>query len=388
MPGAAGLIIGATLCLNPASAEPQFTPDTCRRVALLTPAGEAVSGIEDLALDEGAGLLILSAHDRRAVDHATDHDHPTVPEGGLWQVALERLSDDTVTVAALAPAVPWPNGLRPHGIGLHIIGDTRLLAVVNRGWVRASTADLADRGGGPASGAWEQATAVHILRQDPSTGEKAPWRRVARWDDPALCSANDAMPTHARQAFVTLDRGGCDPATLALEALGGAGGQVLRLDGGRAKGGGRVVRLAQGLRFANGVLVDASRNRLWVAETRGNRLSLYALDEAMRAQDGAELSPHTRVAVDHGPDNLSPGPGGTVIAGGLPDLLGLALYRAGQFSAVASSVMVADTHGGRDILYDARGRMFPGLTGAVLWQQRLIAGSVQEPGLLVCEGKP
>jgi hypothetical protein len=184
-----------------------------------------------------------------------------------------------------------------------------------------------------------------------------------------LCPANDLLRRDGR-LLVTLDRGDC-PGLSARDALWPDRGRVVAIAG----AGGARETLAGGLAHANGIAIwhGTAGAPPVVAETRAGRLSVLG---------------GPAVPTPGGPDNLSPAPGGGVVAALHPSLLRLALYRHGWTERAPARVARIGPAGAVEILHDdPAGRLLPGVTAAVLAGGRLIAGSVRAPGLLVCGGR-
>ena len=89
-----------------------------------------------------------------------------------------------------------------------------------------------------------------------------------------------------------------------------------------------------------------------------------------------------------GPDNLTRGVDGRVLAALHPDLIRLALYRHGWTGRAPARIVAVDLGTGAvEVLFDdPGGAVSPAATVAVMADGRLVAGSVRAPGLLVCGG--
>src|SRR5690606_1386154 len=105
------------------------------------------------------------------------------------------------------------------------------------------------------------------------------------------------------------------------------------------------------------------------AETRGERLS------------GAEGV----IPLPGGPDNLDMSEGRMIVALH-PNLVRTGLYIQGWIPRVSSRIVAVDPESGAlEVLYDdAEGEVFSGATGGGPAGDRLVAGSVQDTGLLYC----
>ena len=127
----------------------------CRLVTLVDETtGDTLVGIEDIAVDTGAGVASLSAQDRWGLEAAVDDGAAHLPQGGIYRLSAvpAEAGDDAIGVTNLAAAFSGQADFHPHGIGLLRQGlEGPLLAVVNRRYLP-----------GPDDGAtaWIPATAV------------------------------------------------------------------------------------------------------------------------------------------------------------------------------------------------------------------------------------
>lgn len=328
---AAGLVLAAWWALrlpDPMPGPLRFP--ACRHLTV-TGGGEALRGIEDLALAPGGDALILSAQDRAALSEAREAGAPG-PAGGLWRLPLAALGG---TTAAADPLAPPPGPFHPHGIA--VAADGRL-AVVNRIGPGAAQVERGELRG-------------QVLRYGPAEAGDG------------LCRANDvALPDAADGGVaVTLDRGACGTALADLLPFAWRG-RVVLLPGSEAA--------LAGLAFPNGIAVLPAG--LAVAETRGERVRL----------------PTGPVAVPGAPDNLNLAPDGTLVVALHPSLLRLALHRAGWLARAPSRIVALDpATGAVTALHDdPAGTLLSGATAAVIAGGWLVAGSATDAGLLVCGG--
>jgi hypothetical protein len=311
----------------------RFALEDCRRVALDdTGSGRPVIGVEDMALLADGDTLILSATDRLARQWRRD----TAPEGGLYQVSLKRLAAGQTWAAPIVGSGAIEGGLFPHGIA--VSGDGERLAFINRG--RDGTVSIV--GGSLRRGAFTV--------------------RTAR-SDPLFCRANDLefFGDGAMALRVTLDRGDCGLAWADLKP-GATTGRVISVN----LAGLAPPKVEQtGLAFANGIA------GLYVAETRGWRLH-HLLDRA--------------VEVPGGPDNLNWDGLGGLIAALHPSLFRLAAYRYGYHDTAPTRIVRVDLDRNVEVLFDdPAGQVFSGASVAVLAGGVLVAGSMRDAGVLVCQ---
>lgn len=315
----------------------RFALEECRRTPLTDAAtGRAIVGVEDMALLPDGGTLILSAQDRLAFESRPD----LAPEGGLYEVSLAGLAGGQTLATPIVRPGAVSGGLFPHGVA--VSGDGERLAFVNR--ARDGTASIV--AGALAPGAFSPRATL---------------------SDPLVCRANDLTFAGGGPLtlLITLDRGSCGVSWADLKP-GSTTGRVISVD----LGGGAAPRVEEtGLAFANGIA------GLFVAETRAARLR-HRLDRP--------------VELPGGPDNLTWGRPGGLVAALHPNLYRLAAYRYGYIDAAPSRVVRVDPDRAVEVLLDdPEGAVFSGATVAVLSGELLVAGSVRDAGLLVCrQGAP
>ena len=357
-------LCAAALLAGCADAAPRWDDqfETCRTVPVVSATdGAPIVGIEDIARADDT--LVFSAYDRWAVDAAMAAGAAAVPPGGLYTVPVTDIAGADRVVATPVAIEP---ALRPHGIDVWAAPDgTTTVFAVDR---------PAQRDG---VGRWVTTPNVVRFTLD---GNRAV--AVRRLDHPGLCRANDLAALSADRAAVTLDQTACGGPGLMLE-------RIARPDGGRVIGvhlpqaaDGQITETpdAHGFRFANGI-AQLADGRLIVAESRGMRLTILDVDTGSR----------TAIPLPGGPDNLSLAPDGTVLAAVHPRLLVMAAYRnavAGITRAPSRIVAIDPATGAVTTVFaDPFGRLFAAASVAVWVGDDLIAGSVQDAGLLICEGR-
>ncbi len=159
---------------------------------------------------------------------------------------------------------------------------------------------------------------------------------------------------------MTLDRQSCGAAWADLEP-GATTGRVVALD---LAGPAPPEVEAAGLAFANGIA------GLWVAETRASRLH-HLLDRP--------------VSVPGGPDNLTWGPEGGIVAALHPSMVQIAAYRHGYAGAAPTRIVRVRPDRSVEVLFDdPDGALLSGATVGLLAGGTLVAGSAIDAGLLVC----
>jgi sugar lactone lactonase YvrE len=326
---------------------PQFAASDCRRIDIIDKdAGAAIVGAEDIAFDAAGRRLIISAYDRRAVEKAAQRDGSTPPEGGVYAVSVSDVfaSSEALEAAPLIDRGAVENGLRPHGIDFD--PETGVVAFVNRGYVKD------DR-------RWRMTPSLKRLHADGAVTSNI-----------VHCAANDVVAA-AGDALVTYDHASC-----------GFGGFLEDVFAQRKSGASFVsgASLANNLGFANGVA--RGDEALFIAATREKALHIFGARDGRHYHDAVVKTPGA-------PDNLNAAEDGRVIAALHPSLMRLALNRKLGWGRAPSRIVAVDPDSGAvDLLFDdPSGKLFSAATAGVLTERGLVAGSVTDKGLLVCEAR-
>ena len=330
--GAITIVLVATaiwILLPPGKLPSIYSLEDCRRVQIINPVNNsALAGIEDIALSPD-GRLILSAYDRHA-DAAVS--------GGLYSVSLFGLTGgDTVRARLVSNSIAPGEVFRPHGMSISTTGSR--LAVINRF----------------APG--EARIEIGSLTQDG-------WQIDRRVAGERLCRANDLFLISGRrdEMTITLDRGDCTTSLRDLKP-GATTGKLGWFDGTHFE----ITRVR--MAFPNGIAGP------YVAETRENRI----------LRPGA--SP---IALPGAPDNLNLDADEKLIAAVHPKLVQLWLYKERIIDVAPTRILRIDPKTASiDVLFDdPSGAIFSGATSAVYVDDMVVAGSVQDEGLLVCRKAP
>ena len=325
--------------------------DDCARVALIDGAsGEAVRGAEDLALDLENGRLFVSAYDRRAVEKAARKKRDVLPQGGVYAVPLEILFDpetEEVTVSSLADPKDFTGGLRPHGLSYD--EKNHELVFINRTYERQGRR-------------WRM---VPHLQRIGANGEM-----FVGAPSPAHCAANDVAAGEGG-VVTTFDHASC--------GIGGGVETLFSLKrSGLADENGPLFSKAV---FANGV-ARLQDGEVAMAATREGAVLLLAPSE-----EG--FSERARLTMPGYPDNVTISAEGEIVAALHPSLMKLASARKLGLGRAPSRIVEADpTNGSVSILFeDPGGEMFSAATVAMETEHGLVAGSVLDEGLLVCQAR-
>jgi hypothetical protein len=329
----------------------RYSLDQCRRVALIDSAsGEAIRGAEDLALDAEQMRLFISAYDRRATEKAARRKQDLLPQGGLYAASLNDLFNpqkDELTLSSLAAPEDFPGGLHPHGISYDSANHE--LVFINRTYMREGRN-------------WRM---IPRLERIGANGE-------VYVGAPALahCAANDVAATKSG-VYTSFDHASC--------GFGGGLENVFRLKrSGIVDSNGKIFARAA---FANGL-----------AEMQGGEIALAATRESavlLLKKDKSGLKEDKRIHLPGRPDNITIASGGDIIAAVHPKKFKLLANRKFGIGKSPSRIVSANPDSGEiAVLFDdPRAALFSAATAAVLTERGLVAGSVTDDGLLVCQAK-
>ncbi|MBY0423428.1 MAG: hypothetical protein K2Q06_14065 [Parvularculaceae bacterium] len=341
---AAALFLSA--CGQKPAGSPRYLHDECRRVAVVDAEdGKEIVGVEDLRFDAERGRLILSAYDRRAAERAARKKAEATPEGGVYVVDYASIAGaKTLAATRLVARGALEGGLRPHG--LDVDPATGRIVFINRGYFRQD-------------GRWTMRPSVVLADSDGAVTDETP----------ARCAANSV--SFGRRIVTTFDHARCGWRALVEEMRGAAESGVADIAG---------APLFKHATYANGI-ARLDHGRLALASTR-DRAILVLSPEA----DGTYNS-LARIPVPGGPDNLTIGDRGGIIAALHPNLFRLALQRRLGVGSAPSRIVEIDPITKKSVLLfdDPRPRLFSGATAAVEHHGLLVAGSALDKGLLVCE---
>jgi arylesterase / paraoxonase len=222
-----------------------------------------LAGAEDIAIDHAAEKAYIAAQDRWNKTGGAQ----------LNGIYVLDLGNDTALPERMPSDLPddFRGGVR--GLSLFIDGSgTRRLFVVH------------DRGNADY--------AVEVL--DVHGNELRFVRAVA--DAEHLTSCNDLVALNSEQFYVTNDHGTRQPFWQNLETL-----WALPLSTAVFYDGNRFHTVARNIEMANGIALDRSRKRLYVASTRMKRIYQYAWNPNQPAD---EIANPVSIELPGCPDNL------------------------------------------------------------------------------------
>lgn len=322
-----------------------------------------VQGTEDLVIDRSTGVVFVSSHDRR-IDLASegeDNDN----RGGIFAYDLARPSAGFVELTASGVGGEGPADFRPHGLSLYTAPDgAKTLMVINHPQGEESTVEIYDldyEGSEIADGNEQMPSLVYRMT-------------VA---SPSLISPNDLVALDAVRFYATNDHGSKHPKARMLE-------DYLRLNmASVVYFDGEVFTTALGgLTYANGIEVNASGDKIYVAETTDNRISAYTIDP-----DTGDLEHLREWNLGYGVDNIDRAPDGSMWIGGHPKMLDFIAHAGDPRIMSPGKVMriVPQSDDEPQTIFVTDGDILSGLSVAAQYNGKVVMGQVFDDGLLVCE---
>ncbi len=301
-----------------------------------------IAGPEDLQIYPAKGLAFISSLDRREGKGVAER-------GAIYAFSL----DDPLAADAWRDRTGGiPEQFQPLGLHLYVEGETRRLFVVNSATDAVELFDVAENG-----------DLTHLE----SLGERR------------LTSPNDVVGVGPRAFYVTNDVDpGRDTLLGQLHFLTRVGsGRLLYFDG-------AIWRVAaDGLRFANGVSVSPSGERLYVAETSAAALRIYDRNPESGVLRWSRTAPMPAAI-----DNINVEYNGSLWMGALPKPLALPRYRLDEGAKAPSLVIRYDDIAGvtspPSAVYADNGEEISGSTVAAKSGSTLLIGALLEKKFLIC----
>ena len=238
----------------------------------------------------------------------------------------------------------FSGGLRPHGIAFH--PDQQKLSFINRAAFREGKK-------------WRLET--QLVVGDTMGVSSTPQM------DTTHCAAND-VTFGVENLLVSIDHSACGASAFWEDVFSLKKSGVLAEDD----------EVLGGVGFANG-LVKMNGGNFAVAATRSKEILVF----------DREGNKKSSLKVKGGPDNLTVRPDGKIIAALHLSLMRMGLYRKMGIGKAPSKIVRVDlkTEDIALLFSDKSGDLFAGATVGVEVDDVLIAGSVLDQGLLVCQNK-
>lgn len=315
------------------------------------------------AADSGpAGVFWVAADDRRAAQDT--------PNG---RGRLYRIGADDPAARDVTPAEPV--ALHPHGLGL--FRHAAAAGGASIGNVTATLAVVNHRGGGVFD---TRDDAVELF----DVVDDATLRHRASVQDPQLRPMNDVVPVDADRFYATIDHGHAEGALRSVEDFARmAWSGVVYWDGKAAR------RVADGLRYANGIAASADGATIWVAATTDTAVIGYDRDAAT-----GDLRERVRIATGTGVDNIQLDEAGDLWLGAHPKLVTFLRHARDPAVRSPSQVLRIDgrSHAVQVVLADDGTQLSGSAAATPLTlrdgSRRLLVGPVFDPHLLDCRLPP
>ncbi|WP_411820152.1 SMP-30/gluconolactonase/LRE family protein [Hyphococcus formosus] len=295
-----------------------------------------IPGPEDIDIDRAKGLAFISSQDRRAKD-------------ARGAIHVFSLNDPLAAAGFRDRTGGQPEEFRPLGLDYFEDGDVRRLFVVNEAGPSIEIFDIEENG---------DLTHVETMHE----------RR--------LMSPNNILVTGPRSFYVTNDaRGGREGLIANLSFLFRLGsGEVFFVDD-------KVWRLeAEGLKFANGLAMSLDQKMLYVAETAGKRIQVFA-----RNPENGGLTYAQTISLDAAPDNITTDNDGAVWVGAMPKPLSVPQLMANRNARAASEVVRISPDGEVSTVYRNDGSEISATTVAARSANKLLIGALYDEKFLFCE---
>ena len=373
------MILLLALALGPGcDAEmPQSTVqfETCHRVQIIdSQTGKPVRGLEDMAVTENGQWVLASAYDRWSTEDAAQTSATALPQGGLYLIPLDQiaLSGTHLRLNNIADKYAQTQDFHPHGIDIYT--DDRgqqTIAVINRRYAHKSGAS-----------SWDLETTLEVF-----TLEDQILHHKTTVASDQLCRTNDILALSTDVFLASRDHGTCAGIGLIAEDVFGLDrSRILQISLGDQTTTAPQIRLAaDGIAFANGLALDKRSSIVYVAATRGEHILTYRLKDLLTSEMAVPLA---KTETKAGPDNLSWGPSGHLVAALHPSLWRLGLYRnrwlgRSRSPSEITSFNLSD-HTQTTLYRDASGDQFSAATIGIQTDNLLLLGSVAESGVMVC----
>jgi len=304
-----------------------------------------ILGPEDFELDLGNAVprLLVSSQDRRP---------KTPPPGGIFAVEIRPEGFGAVTRMELVGRDAAP--FHPHGISLVLRpSSSSLLYVINH-------AEKDDH-------------RIEMFRVEGSRliAEGAPLKSEL------FKSPNDLVALQAGGVYVTNSTGKAGLLGKVEQLLGLAWSNVVRL---RSDGQWEIA--AKGIRFANGIAVNAAGDTVYVSATRGRGIHVFPRNQST----GALGKQASFIRVPSGVDNLLWENPTTLNVTGHPDLLAFVRHYRSAARNAPSDIFRVDVQSGRArLVFRDDGSRASAASTALHYGGRWYLGRVFDDGVASCK---
>lgn len=289
--------------------------------------------------------LIVSSQERRKVDPNGEMMEP----GRIFFLSVTEGGPATAEAFVMRNRDELP--FHPHGISVTKSGNETLLYVINHA-----------------------AKTNHSIEVFQVKEKELVFK--SRLRSPLLVHPNDLVALPDGQLYITNDHGRTGFLGFVEDLFGTAWSNVIHYRTGMWE------EAASGFAFANGVQVNASGDRLYVAATRDKGIHVFKRDLTTGFVDRRALG---FLDVKSGVDNLLWEDDQTLVVAAHPDLIAfLAHYRSAEKHSPSEVYRVRPVTGQIWRIYANDGRWIDAASTAVVLQGRLYVSQVFDPELLHC----
>lgn len=293
-----------------------------------------IAGAEDLTIAYDAGFMVISAFDRAGF---LREENPT---GGLYWMDLNQVPFQPIRLND-----GLGEGFHPHGIGLSKLDSTtyRLLVVNHQN---------------------EKHTLEEFLL------EQGNLTHIRTYDHELIVSPNDIIALDESRFYFTNDHKYTEGLGLVFENyLGLPLSNVVYFDGEN------FSEAASGIKYANGININQSKDTLFVAAPRAFEVRAYAVKDGLLAEPKV-------LDVETGVDNLEWDDIGNLWSGAHPNLLRFSAYAALKKQTAPSEIVKIKGGQCESVMVD-KGDRVSGSSAALPYGDFLFVGNVMDDKLLV-----
>ncbi|MGF1671360.1 MAG: SMP-30/gluconolactonase/LRE family protein [Balneolaceae bacterium] len=302
-----------------------------------------ISGPEDIQLDYEKGLAYISGYNRREADKGKD------VRGGIYLLDLNEREPAPVELEA-----SYPNDFKPHGFSLYQTKENiQRLFVINRRAGNISTIEIFEL-------AYEKGLKhIETIKSD------------------YLISPNNIAATDDRKFYFTNDGRSRSRFSRTMDTF-------FKLSTGSIGyfNGNDFALVIKNLDFPNGIAIDTTVNRMYVAETTTGYLKVFQLDHPGKPVYLKKQN------IGTGPDNINIDTEGNLWIARQPDLLASNRFMSDPDAKAPSQVLEITPAGDRfevKLIYSNDGTQISGASSVVFYKNRFLIGTAFGENLLLCD---